>query len=113
MQNQKSCATVLPLLARDTGVIVTNPYAKSDVIGYAIQVDTVAATDGSTLAIQIQHSLDGILWHNLDTATSITTSSTVKGALVQGTTIAPMVRASITLGVNNTTFSVIAYAAGV
>lgn len=113
MQNQRSVLTVLPLLQRIAGDYTTETYAKSDITGYAFQVDTSAATDGTTLSVQVQHSLDGIIWHNLSTAATATTSSTVKGLLTQGTTVAPMVRAVVTLGVNTTTFSVIAYSAGV
>ena len=113
MQNQKTVRTVLPLLERIAGDYTTESYSKSEVTGYAFQVDTSAATNGTTLSVQVQHSLDGILWHNLSTAATATISASVKGLLTQGTTIAPMVRAVVSLGVNTSYFSVIVYSAGV
>ena len=109
MQNQKSVAVVLPLLSRVAGVYTSDAYAKGEMPRVAFQVDFIGSTtDGTTASIQPWGSLDGTSWRVLGSATYITTSATVKGAIVDVTTAAPNVRVVVTTGVNTASFSILA-----
>ena len=109
MQKQMSVITVLPLLSRVVGAYTSDPCPKGEMPRVAFQLDfTSAATDGTTASIQPQGSLDGTSWRNIGSVTSITTSATVKGAIVDVTTASPLTRVVVTTGVNTASFSILA-----
>lgn len=112
MQNQRNVAVVLPLATsnRATGTYVTDNYPKAEMPRIAFQVDfTAGSANGTTAALQIQGSLDGSLWRDIGSATNITLSAGVRGAIVESTTASPNVRLSVTTAVNPSNFSVMAF----
>ena len=109
MQKQMSVITVLPLLSRVVGAYTSDPCPKGEMPRVAFQLDfTAAVTDGTEVSIQPWGSLDGTSWRVLGSPTSITTSATVKGAMVDVTTAAPLVRVVATTSVNTASFSILA-----
>lgn len=106
MQTQKSVQILLPLASRAANTYTSEAYAKAEMPRVACSFDwSSGVTNGTTVSVQPQGSLDGVTWHVFGTPATATASATVKGVLGDWTTAAPLVRFAVTTGVNTSTCS--------
>jgi hypothetical protein len=109
MQNQKSTAILMDLLSRTANVHTSIPYVKAEMPRIACQFDwSATVTDGTTVSIQPQGSLDGTSWRVIGSPATATASATVKGVIGEWVTAVPLMRFVVTTGVNTSTFSLMA-----